>query len=64
MLLWSIICGRLVLIRQGYGLRSALLVFNHSRKLPGFIGSAWYRLPVLSLVGLCRRKSLNYSRLQ
>nr|DAJ36538.1 MAG TPA: hypothetical protein [Inoviridae sp.] len=64
LLLWPIICGLLVLIFQGYGWRLALLVFNRSRRCPGFISSARYRFPVLSLVGLCRWKSRNCSRFQ
>nr|DAI92391.1 MAG TPA: hypothetical protein [Bacteriophage sp.]DAU89674.1 MAG TPA: hypothetical protein [Caudoviricetes sp.] len=52
MLLWSIICRWLVLIRQGYCLRSALLVSNCSRHRPGFISSARYRFPVVYLFDL------------
>nr|DAE76635.1 MAG TPA: hypothetical protein [Caudoviricetes sp.] len=52
LMLRSIICGQLVLIRQGYCLRSALLVSNCSRHRPGFISSARYRFPVVYLFDL------------
>nr|DAH09284.1 MAG TPA: hypothetical protein [Caudoviricetes sp.] len=52
LMLRSIICGQLVLICQGYGWRSALLVFNRSRQRHGFISSARCRFLVLSLVDL------------